>query len=78
MLFFRVSDDEPAAGEKNNEDNPGEEVEEKTHKSNDSDEIDNGAEDRIKGVKEIAETENELLDHCVKSKTKPTYPPRPG
>ena len=76
--FFRVSDDQPAAGEGNNKDNPDEEVEEKTHKSNDSDEIDNGAEDGIKGVKEKAETENEFSDHCVKPKTKPTYPPRPG
>ena len=78
MLYFRVPDDEPAAGEENNEDNLGEEVEEKTHKSNDGDEIDDDAEDGIKRVKEIADTENEFSYHCVKSKTKPTYPPRPG
>ena len=78
MLYFRLPDDGPAADEENDEDNPGKEVEEKTHKSNDGDEIDNEAEDGIKEVKEIAETENEFSDHCVKSKTKPTYPPRPG
>lgn len=73
-----MSDDEPAAGKESNEDNAREEVEETTHKSTDGDEIDNEAEDGIKGVKEIADTERELSDHCVKPKAKPTYLPRPG